>query len=195
MTGFEYAAAATMMQNGLQDEGLILFKTVSDRYDGRLRSEGVTDLGVAAWGYSGNPFGDDECGKFYGRSLSSWSALIVLQGFIYDGPAGIIGFRPRWQPENHKSFFTTAEGYGLFSQTLDGNRLKASIALQEGQLRLTEVVLALPDGGKTQTAEVMLAGQPIPSRFEMNDGDVIIQLNNPLVLIAGQQLNIQIEGE
>lgn len=192
MTGFEYAAAATMMQNGLQDEGLILFKTIHNRYDGRLRTEGVTDLGVAAWGYSGNPFGDDECGKYYGRSLSSWSALLVLQGFLYDGPAGRIGFRPRWQPENHQSFFTAAEGYGLYSQTLTGNRLEASIELSEGQLRLTEVVLAAPGQPKSVTAT--LNGKTLESSFSAKNGDVTLKLQQPLTLKDGQQLDVQVDG-
>jgi uncharacterized protein (DUF608 family) len=190
MTGFEYAAAATMMQQGLQDEGLMLFKTIYDRYDGRLRTEGVTDLGVAAWGYSGNPFGDDECGKYYGRSLSSWSALIVLQGFVYDGPAGRIGFRPRWQPENHASFFTAAEGYGLYSQTLDGNKLNASIELADGQLRLTEVVLALPGGKPATSVQASVDGKDVQTRLEMNDGDVVVKLQKPVTLKAGQKLDI-----
>ena len=92
MTGFEYGAAVTMLQNGMLPEGLMVIKVISDRYDGRLRTDGVSDFNNGPWGYSGNPFGDDECGKFYGRSLSVWSALLALQGFIYDGPAGIIGF-------------------------------------------------------------------------------------------------------
>ena len=81
MTGFEYSAAVEIMQTGLVKEGLMVIKTISDRYDGRLRTEGVTSMKNGPWGYSGNPFGDDECGKFYGRSLSVWSALIALQGF------------------------------------------------------------------------------------------------------------------
>jgi uncharacterized protein (DUF608 family) len=193
MTGFEYAAAATMIQNGLQREGLMVIKAIYDRYDGRLRTEGVTDLGVAAWGYSGNPFGDDECGKYYGRSLSSWSALIALQGFIYDGPAGRIGFRPRWKPENHVSFFTGAEGYGLYSQKISGNKLDASIALADGQLRLTEIVLVSPEQPKSVTA--LLNGKMVASSFHAKDGDVILTLQKPLILKAGQELSIQVAGK
>ena len=88
-------------------------KAISDRYDGRLRT------GLAShptWGYSGNPFGDDECGKFYARAMSVWSILLACQGYIYDGPAGVIGFKPVWKPEDHKSFFSAAEGWGLFTQ-------------------------------------------------------------------------------
>lgn len=42
----------------------------------------------------------------------------------------------------HASFFTAAEGYGLFTQTLRESQINASIDLAEGQLRLNEVVLA-----------------------------------------------------
>ena len=64
MTGFEYAAAATMVMNGMLEEGFLVAKAVYDRYDGRLRDQ-LTATRTSSWGYSGNPFGDDECGKFY----------------------------------------------------------------------------------------------------------------------------------
>ena len=44
--------------------------------------------------------------KFYARALSSWSLLIACQGLILDGPKGILGFKPNWQPNDHRSFFT-----------------------------------------------------------------------------------------
>ena len=110
----------------------MVIKRIVDRYDGRLRTEGVTEMKNGAWGYSGNPFGDDECGKFYGRSLSVWSVLLALQGVEYDGPARRIGFKPRLNPKDHSSFFTVAEGYGLFSQSQGPNQQKYSIELREG---------------------------------------------------------------
>lgn len=195
MSGFEYSAAATMIQNKMLREGLMVLKAVADRYDGRLRTEGITPLDVAAWGYTGNPFGDDECGKFYGRSLSTWSALIALQGFIYDGPAGRIGFRPVWQPENHRSFFTAAEGYGLFTQSQSGRGLTASIALRSGQLRLAEVVLAVPDGKRPKSVQAKLLGELIESRFDGQGGDVKLSFKSPLLLKAGEQLEIKMESE
>ncbi|MFH1265344.1 MAG: GH116 family glycosyl-hydrolase, partial [Planctomycetota bacterium] len=103
MTGFEYAAAAAMVQAGLLDEGFTVVRAIWSRYDGRLR-EGLTPAPTASWGYSGNPFGDDECGKFYARAMSVWSMLTAAQGYVYDGPAGRIGFKPVWQPDDHASF-------------------------------------------------------------------------------------------
>ncbi|WP_345684281.1 GH116 family glycosyl hydrolase [Novipirellula caenicola] len=193
MTGFEYGAAVTMMQNGMLREGLMVIKTIADRYNGRLRTEGVTNMKNGPWGYSGNPFGDDECGKYYGRSLSVWSALIALQGFIYDGPAGRIGFQPIFSPEDHASFFTVAEGYGLFTQARKANTLQASIHVAEGQLRLTEVSLGLAEGAEAKAVDLKLDGKPISSRQETKDAAVHVLMNIPIVLKAGQQLEMQVE--
>ena len=193
MTGFEYGAAATMIQKGLLREGLMVVKTISDRYDGRQRTEGVTDMANGPWGYSGNPFGDDECGKFYGRSLSVWSVLLALQGFIYDGPAGSIGFRPRLNPQDHASFFTVAEGYGLFSQVQDENGLKASIDLREGKLRLNDVTLWAAEGTRTLSAQVKIAGEPIDARLDVWDLKLRLAFPQPLMMKAGQQLEIEVQ--
>jgi len=193
MTGFEYGAAVSLIRNGMLKEGLMVIKVIYDRYNGRLRTEGVTDMKNGPWGYSGNPFGDDECGKYYGRSLSVWSALLALQGFIYDGPAGRIGFRPRWKPENHASMFTTAEGYGLFTQIQDSSKLTTSLDLREGKLHLTEVVLALPEGKPPKSVTVKFAGNTVKSRFDVKGAELRLALPRPLVLKAGQQFDIQVE--
>ncbi|WP_404309235.1 GH116 family glycosyl hydrolase [Neorhodopirellula lusitana] len=191
MTGFEYGAAVSLIQNGMLHQGLMVMKVISDRYNGRLRTEGVSNFANGPWGYSGNPFGDDECGKFYGRSLSVWSALIALQGFLYDGPAGIIGFRPTLNPEDHASFFTVAQGYGLFSQTQNSNLVHASIDLREGTLRLTEIVLALPDRKHPESVQLKIAGKQIDSRSKVKNGTLQVLLSSPLVMKAGQSLDVQ----
>ena len=204
MTGFEYGAAATMIQNGLIHEGLMVAKVIHDRYDGRLRTEGVSKVRNGPWGYSGNPFGDDECGKFYGRSLSVWSLLLALQGYIYDGPAGRIGFKPVLHAEDHASFFTTAEGYGLFTQKradarlgaslkLLGGRLMAKLTLSEGQAVLREVVLNPDLGGRAKSAGVTLAGQPIEATLEVTSTvEVTLRFADAIVLEAGQTLAIEV---
>ena len=193
MTGFEYGAGVSMLQNGMLREGLMVIKAIYERYDGRLRTQGITNMATGAWGYTGNPFGDDECGKYYGRSLSVWSALLALQGFVYDGPAGRIGFAPRWQPKDHASFFTAAEGYGLFVQKRNGNRQTASIALREGRLQLAEVQLTLADGKKPAAVDVSLADESIDVKFAMKYGTLRLTFKRPIVLASGQRLDIQVK--
>lgn len=194
MTGFEYGAAVSLMQNGMLREGLMVIKTISERYDGRLRTEGVSDFANGAWGYSGNPFGDDECGKFYGRSLSVWSALLALQGFIYDGPAGIIGFRPRMNPENHVSFFSSAEGYGLFKQVRSTDKLSASITISEGTLRVAEFVLSAT-GAQPKSVRVVRGtkdgNKTLDVKHEVKDGDLLLTFPQAITLKADQRLEIE----
>lgn len=193
MTGFEYGAAVSLMQNGMLKEGLMVIKVISDRYNGRLRTKGVSNVRNGPWGYSGNPFGDDECGKFYGRSLSVWSALTALQGFIYDGPAGRIGFRPLLKPEQHASFFTVAEGYGLYWQAQDQQEMQASLDMREGQVRLNEVILAAPTGRQAKSARVSIGEQVVQARLEVKGSDLRLVFSRSFVLKANQTLELQVK--
>ena len=74
--------------------------------------------------------------------MSAWSLLLACQGFHYDGPRGMIGFRPVWQPEDHVSFFTAAEGWGVFRQKQSPQAWEVEIAVREGKLPVTEIVLS-----------------------------------------------------
>ena len=105
-TGIEYAAAGR---------------------DGLRRARSTRPGGSCAWpaaattaarrdglnsGPGGNPFNELECGKFYARAMSSWSLLIASQGLVLEGPKGILGFKPNWQPEDHRSLLHRAGGLG-----------------------------------------------------------------------------------
>jgi non-lysosomal glucosylceramidase len=192
MTGFEYGAAVTMMQNGMLKEGLMLLKVVAERYDGRLRTEGVSSVKNGPWGYSGNPFGDDECGKFYGRSLSVWSSLTTLQGFKYDGPAGTIGFNPLLTPEQHASFFTVAHGYGLYSQKVNGNKLSASVSLTEGEVLLNQIELAVTHN--PSTIQVYVKGQPVKFNAKFTRGELQLVFNETVKLNANEMIDIHVNS-
>ena len=148
MSGFEYSAAGLMAYCGLLREAFMVVHAASERYDGRLRS-GLTGGDSGGWNYSGNPFGDDECGKFYARTMSIWSMLLACQGFSYDGPAGLIGFEPLWKAEDHVSFFTAAEGWGLFTQKRDGAAQRSTIEIRCGRLRVKTLLLAVPGQAKS----------------------------------------------
>ncbi|MDP4643432.1 MAG: GH116 family glycosyl hydrolase [Opitutales bacterium] len=193
MTGFEYSAAVALIQNGLLKEGLMVMKIIYDRYNGRLRTEGVSKVRNGPWGYSGNPFGDDECGKFYGRSLSVWSALLALQGFHYDGPKGVIAFRPILTPEEHSSFYTAAEGYGLYSQKRSASQLTASLNIAEGKVSLNQVILQAAEGKEAKSAQVKLGGRTVAAKLDTNGSDLRLTFQSPVMLKADQQLDIQVQ--
>ena len=193
MSGFEYSAAAAMVQFGMLKEGFMVTKAIYDRYDGRLRTD-LTNMNVASWGYSGNPFGDDECGKFYGRAMSVWSLLLACQGFDYNGPEKIIGFDPQWQPENHASFFTAANGWGLFEQKRTDNSQKNIIKIAYGKVDLTEVRLTTAPDRKIDSCDVTMSGKHVTANLSQNANKLYLKFPRPLTINAGDTLEITLSS-
>jgi hypothetical protein len=189
MTGFEYAAAAAMVQFGLIREGFLVAKAVHDRYDGRLRTN-LTPGDTASWGYSGNPFGDDECGKYYARAMSVWSLLLACQGFVYDGPAGVIGFHPVWKPEDHRSFFTGSEAWGVYTQKRGPKRLEASVGVRFGRLRVRELRLETAEGHAPRKVVVRLGSKAIPATWKADGARVTVTLAAEAIVGEGKALAV-----
>jgi hypothetical protein len=186
-TGIEYSTAALMIYEGMLEEAFTIVKTARDRYDGRLR-EGLNS------GPGGNPFCELECGRFYARALSSWSLLLAAQGFVCDAPAGRIGFVPRWRPENHRSFFSAAEGWGLFRQEVKGNTQAASIDVRWGSLPVREIVLGVTgDGAGEPTVIAAFRGEAVPvAESRVEGGRLTVDLDNEIVVEQRESLQIAV---
>lgn len=185
-TGTEYSAAATMIQNGMLKEGLMVVKAVADRHDGRQRRN------IQYEGHSGNPFSDDESGKFYGRAMSVWSVLLACQGFIYDGPAQLLGFKPVWQPENHSSFFTTADGWGLFTQKRTANEQTELIEVRFGTVTLSQLVFEIPQDATPTDITLLFDGKSTPVSVRRQGQKMRITTEQPIILDAGAALTVKI---
>jgi len=180
-TGIEYAAAGLMVYEGLIDQARRVVKMARSRYDGRKR-DGLNS------GPGGNPFNELECGKFYARAMSSWSLLIACQGQILDGPSGLLGFKPRWQPADHRSFFTAPQGWGLFVQKREETAQIARIELRHGELRLQELVFELPSSAGVATAAVRLGERTIEVAVRREGQEARLRLAQPLAMSEGQAL-------
>jgi len=189
MTGFEYSAAAMMVYAGRMKEGFAVVRAVADRYDGRART-GLTGSATASWGYSGNPFGDDECGKFYARPMSIWSMLLACQGFVYDGPAGRIGFRPVWKPDDHVSFWSGAEGWGLFTQKRAARQQAERIEVRHGRLAVRTLLFELPPEARPSKISVALGDEPIQAAHALHDGQLTITLGAKATVKEGQAITV-----
>jgi non-lysosomal glucosylceramidase len=155
MTGFEWQAAAHMVQEGaaisaadyqkipgllddagdpraLTARGLAVGRAVHDRYAPSKR----------------NPYNEIECSDHYARANASYSLFLAVCGFSYNGPAGVIGFDPKIGPEDFKAPFTAAEGWGTFEQKrLDGGRWSARIKMAHGSLTIREIRLPWLEAG------------------------------------------------
>lgn len=188
-TAMEYQLVASLIRMGQIEDAFALLKASVERYDGELKS-GFT----AAWGnfgFTGNPFGDDECGQFYGRSLSNWSILLALQGYEYDGPKSAISFSPNWQPHNHNSFYSTADGWGNFTQELENNIQTNSISVEYGSVKIKSLKLDnLYTSIKPQSIEVKINGDDMSFKtvsaidtIELEFEEQTIELGSNLTII------------
>ena len=147
-TGLEYHIAGHMLQEGMVEPAFHLIKAARDRHDGTYR----------------NPFNEIECGDHYARPMVSWVLLEGAGGRTYDGLTGTLGFDPRVTPEDFRSFFITAAGWGSFAQRRDSNRQTNSLRLAYGELALRELRLGLPEG--IEPASVKVGGNDAGWRIE-----------------------------
>ena len=171
-----------MIYEGLIEDARKIVRMARSRYDGRRR-DGLNS------GPGGNPFNELECGKFYARAMSSWSLLIASQGLVLEGPKGLIGFRPKWQPEDHRSLFTAAEGWGLFVQQRHISEQTERIEVRHGRLRVKELVFALPKNAAV-TATVKIAGQPVAAALKQSGADVRLTLAQEAVVAEGSVIEV-----
>jgi non-lysosomal glucosylceramidase len=183
-TGIEYATAGAMVFEGLIDEARRIVRTARVRYDGRRR-DGLDS------GPGGNPFNELECGKFYARVMSSWSLLIASQGLLLEGPKGILGFKPRWQPEDHRSFFTAPEGWGLFVQHRKPGEQTARIEVRHGRLKLRELAFELRKAAPA-TAIVNVGGKPVAAALHQAGNEVRLVLEQEAIVPEGSAVDVSL---
>jgi non-lysosomal glucosylceramidase len=170
-TGIEYEVAALMIEEGLIREALAIIRTVHDRYTTGPRS----------------PWNEIECGDHYARAMSSWSVLLAAQGFHYHGPKSILGFAPRLQQDDFKSFFSTAEGWGSFSQRREGKTQTNLIELKYGDLKLRQLELGIPSARLTEV-KLELNGEILPFKHEIMGDRLIMNFPGPLNLKKNDSL-------
>jgi len=180
-TGIEYQVAAHMIYEGLIEDGLALVKAARERYDGLPRPP-----------IQRNPWNEIECGGHYARAMSSWSLLLALSGWEYDGPGQSLRFTPRHTPEQFKSFFAGPEGWGSVRQSRQETEQTNEISVTEGQLRLARLSLAsaMPPG----KVKVTSAGKSIATSHLFDIGVVGISFQKPLAVKAGQTLAVRISS-
>ena len=175
-TGIEYLVASHKLYERQIENALIILKGLRERYDGRKKS----------------PYNEIECGDYYIRAMSSWSVLLAAQGYHYDGPAGVLAFDPRLSPDDHRSLFVTAAGYGTFEQRRSQSGQANRLDLREGHCAIRTLKLALPPRTPAVTVEASLGGAHLDVQvarvgdaLELKfDASVRLEAERPLMVAA-----------
>ncbi|MCP4711870.1 MAG: hypothetical protein GY869_24890 [Planctomycetes bacterium] len=175
-TGIEYQVAGHMAWEGMLIEALAICRGVHERYHPTKH----------------NPFNEIECGDHYARALASWGVLIGLSGFEYNGPAGQLTYAPRITPDNFKSIFTAARGWGSLFQKQQQNSQLNRIELKWGSLQLNRLTVILPKKPAGATVHARLDGNSISSRYDFENDKCNIHFDN-LTLKTGQNLEVTLD--
>lgn len=143
MTGFEYTAAAGMIYEGLEQEGLRCIRAIRERYDGWKRS----------------PFNEAECGHHYARAMASWTALLALTGFGWSALEGAIRFRaPRAGKKPTRWFWSNGSAWGSVRLTANAKAVTVELTVTHGELILRRVEIAGVGELLLPTARTLRAG-------------------------------------
>ncbi len=173
-TGIEYQVAGHMLWEGMVPEALAIVRAVHERYDGAKH----------------NPWNEVECGDHYARALASWGCLLSVCGYVYDGPAGRIGFAPRMTPGDFKAFFTAAEGWGSLVQKRDGKSQTNRIEVKYGRLRARTLVFEVGADMKSVRAAVTAAGRKVAADVKQDGTCVTLTLAHPVQVERGQAIDV-----
>ncbi len=173
-SGYEHEAASNMIAEGLVQEGLAVTRAIHDRYAPAKR----------------NPYNEIECGDHYSRAMASYASFISICGYEYRGPDAYLGFAPRLTPEKFKAAFTSAEGWGTFSQEVGASGLQASVGLKWGRLALKTMALQPVGSSRPTNVQAHLDGQPLQASLTPQPDRIEVTFSDALTLKAGQTVTL-----
>lgn len=184
--GCEYQVASHMIYEGLVEEGLAIAKAVRERFVHGRR----------------NPWDEFECGHHYARSLSSYGLLTALSGFAYSAPEKLLGFAPRVNAEDFRTFFSSGTAWGTYSQIWKGTSGRLTIRIGGGEQELAVLDVAPPGrprkASRRPSAEATLKDidgkcRPISCRAEMREGRLRIIIEPPARLRKDETLELRLK--
>jgi hypothetical protein len=174
-TGLEHATAAMMMYAGMVDEGTEYIANTRARYDGEKR----------------NPWDEAECGHHYARAMSSWSSVVALSGFEYDGARESVIALPRLPYRSFRSFWASGTAWGEFSYVPGTNGgTFFTLRVHGGDLRCRSV--AITAVGIRTTMRV--GNKEYVHTASSNGNSTLFTAEETIVIAAGQELQIEARG-
>ncbi|MET9271567.1 GH116 family glycosyl hydrolase [Kribbella sp. NPDC003557] len=173
-TGQEYQFAAHLFAEGLTAEALAVTRAMYERYSAEKR----------------NPYNEIEASDHYARAMMGYGVYLAACGYEYHGPRGHLGFAPRIHPENFRSAFTAAEGWGSYRQRRTPGNLSASIEIRYGRLTLN--TLSFETTKPAHHVEVKLGHAVVPARVVAVGNRAVVTLGRPAAVVPGVTLEVTV---
>ena len=195
MTGFEYQAAAHMIQEGapLGEAAEAFSAAIEDPADPRsLTLRGLAVARAIHDRYAPsrrNPYNEIECSDHYARAAASYSVFLAACGFHHHGPRGELAFAPKLSAAACRLPFITATCWGRFEQTLGEASCRARLTPRHGTLPLR--TLRLRPGFAPVTVTARVGPREIPLAWQTMEDETRLDFQAALVLAEGEALEIE----
>ena len=175
MTGFEHSAAALMIFSGMVDEGIECIHNIRARYDGEKR----------------NPWDEAECGHHYARAMASWTSLVALSGFAYDGFQASLVAVPRLPHRKFQCFWATGTGWGTFSYIRSADEsTQFTLLVLAGTLPCRSCEITAPG----TVSSVHLEGKSLAHTMDRQADRRVLRFAEPVTLQSDGVLRIEVRA-
>ena len=104
-----------------------------------------------------------------------------------------MGFAPKITPENIKTAFVSAEGWGSFEQQRSSKSQTGRVEIKHGKLHLKTFRLQIPTGWNLRAAKVSLGEEAVRCSFSQQDDRITIDFTEDLELTSGQVRQVQLD--
>jgi len=172
--GYELQVAGNLFCERYILEGLTIFKSTRDRFNGKKR----------------NPYNEFECGNHYIRSLANYSAILVLSGYGYSGIDKSIILDPKINSHDSCVFFSMDSGWGILHQRKTSREMTLSLKPSFGHVEVQKLTFSPHKRAEDVTA--YSGSESISVEFLNKNGHVEITLEKPIEVKASSPLIVKI---
>lgn len=173
-TGLEYTAAALMMRWGMVEQGVEIVVSARERHDGEKR----------------NPWDETECGHHYARAMSSWSTLLALSGFAYDGVNQAVTVAPPEKAEKFVCLWATGTGWGRYSLWSSSGRAVLKLKVLGGTLNCRSCEME----SAGTSVRSMLGTLALESKVVRKQQRALVSFEEAVRMGAGEELRVEVHA-
>ncbi len=122
--------------------------------------------------------------------MSSWSTVVALSGFVYDGAKGAVVATPRILPDRFDCFWATATGWGTFAYRRKGSGTLFKLEVIEGSLRCRSCEIFAAG----TVVDTRRGATPLHANTEQRGDRLLVSFSEPFSFVPGSDMQIEVRA-
>ncbi len=122
--------------------------------------------------------------------MASWSSVVILSGFDYDGQRGAIRVLPPVYNSSFRSFWSNGTGWGVFSYSQAGGTTRFELEVMTGTLSCRSCEIR----GSGRVTNAGRGGSRLPHSVQSSPRTTAFRFDEPVVLNEGDVLQLEVRG-